>query len=77
MVLGVPTNKCQHGVYKGRSTVAMYCSFCNPNMKLAVIPSGAAELFNKHREELKEALDVADFMSRPMGLRLSMGGAEG
>lgn len=29
-VLGEPTTKCPHGVFKAGEPVARYCSFCNP-----------------------------------------------
>lgn len=37
-VLGTPTTKCPHGIFKGREEKARYCSFCNPDQCFSMMP---------------------------------------
>lgn len=67
-VLGVPTNKCPHGVYLAGEAKARYCSGCNPNIQAA---RGVRRVMQVDWNHDKRELDVTEFISRPMGERLA------
>lgn len=73
MVLGTPTTKCPHGVFKAGQATAEYCSFCNPRSAFST-PSHPVtiEMAETEVEDTEfEMLDCAEFMDRPAGERLA------
>jgi len=75
MVLGTPTNKCNHGVYAAGETKngkpwARHCSMCNDNLS-----ASKAVRRLRAEPEVEQELDVAAFIERPVGERLAALGA--
>jgi hypothetical protein len=59
-VLGQPTNKCEHGVFKGSEPVAKYCSFCNPDSMPFISVMTARRTDAKLKQEVPSELGDFD-----------------
>jgi hypothetical protein len=70
MVLGKPTTKCPHGVFKAGAPVAKYCTFCNPAFARGVSGGQGEPIEETDEEQGEEILDAAEFMAQEVGQRL-------
>lgn len=71
MVIGVPSTKCAHGVFKAGEPTAKYCGFCNPNMAFSAMPRTLRVELSKPDVEDELTLDCVEFMERNPGARLA------
>ena len=73
-VLGTPTSKCVHGVFKAGEPIAKYCSFCNPESALQFHRNPRPLTITAAKSEVEDevVLDCCEFQNLNVGQRLAV-----